>query len=565
VSFVSFVLKGFRRVPTDFTLPELGENIAAGDVLRVLVKSGDTIAKEQPVLELETDKATIEVPSSVAGLVKEIKVKAGDKVKVGQAILSVEDGAAEGGAKEAEGAPTQAPAKEQPATATGANTAAKVPADEPGLEQHVEGSKRETAADKSGAKQTGDVEAEDDEVQSVAEDDEQKRPRTRGTGADAAPGRPVLDKREHNGASVSESGSGRPVLDTRERDGASVSESGGGAPRSQKKVVDISRGARVNAEPAAPEVPEEPPAPAAPSVRRMARELGVDIDKVPGTGPGGRISVDDVKAYAKRLLSGAGRGGGAAAGPLPDFSRWGEIERQPMRAVRRKTAEHLSAAWATVPHVTQCDLADITALEELRKKHAKEVEGAGGNLTVTAIAVKVVAAALRRYPQFNSSVDMDAGEIIYKKYVNIGIAVDTDRGLLVPVIRSADQKNIVQLSVELAQLSEKARNRKISLEEMQGGCFSISNLGGIGGTYFTPIVNVPEVAILGISRASWQPVRADRGRGPASGDDVEFVPRLMLPLSLSYDHRVIDGADGIRFLRWVAEALEQPFLLALQG
>jgi pyruvate dehydrogenase E2 component (dihydrolipoamide acetyltransferase) len=159
---------------------------------------------------------------------------------------------------------------------------------------------------------------------------------------------------------------------------------------------------------------------------------------------------------------------------------------------------------------------------------------------------------------------MDAGEIIYKKYVNIGIAVDTDRGLLVPVIRSADQKNIVQLSVELAQLSEKARNRKISLEEMQGGCFSISNLGGIGGTYFTPIVNVPEVAILGISRASWQPVRADRG-GPASGDDVEFVPRLMLPLSLSYDHRVIDGADGIRFLRWVAEALEQPFLLALQG
>jgi pyruvate dehydrogenase E2 component (dihydrolipoamide acetyltransferase) len=297
----------------------------------------------------------------------------------------------------------------------------------------------------------------------------------------------------------------------------------------------------------------------------MARELGVDINKVPGTGPGGRISVDDVKAYAKRLLSGAARSGGAAAEPLPDFSRWGEIERQPMRAVRRKTAEHLSAAWATVPHVTQFDDADITALDELRKKHAKEVEAAGGNLTVTAIAVKVVAAALRRYPQFNASIDMDAAEIIYKKYVNIGIAVDTDRGLLVPVIRNADQKNIVQLSVELAQLSEKARNRKISLEEMQGGCFSISNLGAIGGTYFTPIVNAPEVAILGISRASWQPVRAERGRGPASGDDVDFVPRFMLPLSLSYDHRVIDGADGIRFLRWVAEALEQPFLLALQG
>jgi len=232
--------------------------------------------------------------------------------------------------------------------------------------------------------------------------------------------------------------------------------------------------------------------------------------------------------------------------------------------VRRKTAEHLSAAWATIPHVTQCDLADITGLEELRKTHAKAVEAAGGNLTVTAIAVKVVAAALRKFPQFNSSIDMDAGEIVVKKYVNIGIAVDTDRGLLVPVIRNADQKNIVQLAAEIAQLSEKARNRKIALEEMQGGSFSISNLGGIGGTYFTPIVNAPEVAILGISRASMQP-KAERGRGPASSDDVTFVARLMLPLSLSYDHRVIDGADGIRFLRWVVEALEQPFLLALHG
>ena len=196
------------------------------------------------------------------------------------------------------------------------------------------------------------------------------------------------------------------------------------------------------------------------------------------------------------------------------------------------------------------------ALEELRKKYAKQAEAAGGNLTVTAIAVKVVAAALRVFPQFNASIDMAADEIVLKKYVNIGIAVDTDRGLLVPVIRDADRKNIVQLSVEIAQLSEKARTRKISLEEMQGGCFSISNLGGIGGTYFTPIVNAPEVAILGISRARMEPVY--RGRRP-------FVPRLMLPLSLSYDHRVIDGADGIRFLRWVVEALEQPFLLALQG
>jgi pyruvate dehydrogenase E2 component (dihydrolipoamide acetyltransferase) len=215
----------------------------------------------------------------------------------------------------------------------------------------------------------------------------------------------------------------------------------------------------------------------------------------------------------------------------------------------------LSAAWATVPHVTQFDLADITALEELRKRFAKQVEAAGGTLTVTAIAVKVVAAALHAFPQFNSSIDLGANEIILKKYVNVGIAVDTDRGLLVPVIRDADQKNIIQIAVELAQLSEKARSRKITLDEMQGGTFSISNLGGIGGTYFTPIVNAPEVAILGISRASMQP-KFENGT---------FVPRAMLPLSLSYDHRVIDGADGIRFLRWVAEALEQPFLLALHG
>ena len=457
---------------TDFTLPELGENIAAGDVLRVLVKPGDTIAKDQPVLELETDKATIEVPSSVAGKVKDIKVKAGEKVKVGQAILSVDDGAATNTA-----APAAKPSAAQP-------PAEKAAASPPPDRQVAKAEQPEAVAPK-----------------------------------------PVEAKQE-------------PA-------------------KTESKVVDINRGARAPAEtPAASAAPEMPPAPAAPSVRRVARELGVDINQVAGSGEAGRISIDDVKAHAKRLVTSAVRGGGGvAAEPLPDFSRWGEVERQPMRAVRRKTAEHLSAAWATIPHVTQFDLADITALDELRKKYAKQAETAGGNLTVTAIAVKIIAAALRKFPQFNASVDIAASEVVLKKFINIGIAVDTDRGLLVPVIRNADQKNIIQIAVELAQLSEKARNRKIALEEMQGGTFSISNLGGIGGTYFTPIVNAPEVAILGISRGSMQP-KFDNGG---------FAPRLMLPLSLSYDHRVIDGADGIRFLRWVAEALEQPFLLALNG
>jgi pyruvate dehydrogenase E2 component (dihydrolipoamide acetyltransferase) len=476
----------------DFTLPELGEQIESGDVLRVLVKAGDTIAKEQPVLELETDKATIEVPSSFAGTITEIKVKAGDKVKVGQAILSYGEGGKQATAKSAPEKADAAPAK---AGVDGGKTAAPAAAVEKveeteELQPDVEVEDQSAKPDKAGVKDSS-------------------------VGPQAAAGG---DARGTN-------------------------------------VVDISRGARPAAEAAGSEAP---PAPAAPSVRRTARELGVDIGEVQGTGPNGRISVEDVKAHVKRLVtSGAGRGGAPAGVALPDFSRWGSVERQPMRAVRRKTAEHLTAAWATVPHVTQCDLADITGLEELRKKYTKQVEAAGGNLTVTSIAVKVIAAALRKFPQFNASVDMPANEIILKKYVNIGIAVDTDRGLLVPVIRDADQKNIGQLSVEIAQLSDKARSRKIALEEMQGGCFSISNLGGIGGTYFTPIVNAPEVAILGISRARMEPVY--------NKETGQFAPRFMLPLSLSYDHRVIDGADGIRFLRWVAEALEQPFLLALQG
>jgi pyruvate dehydrogenase E2 component (dihydrolipoamide acetyltransferase) len=470
----------------EFKLPELGENITAGDVLRVLVKPGDTLARDQPVLELETDKATIEVPSSVAGQVRDVRIKAGDKVSVGQSILTVEgntDGSQEG----------------EPPAGTAAAAGSGPAASEPAAE--------------------------------------------------------VEEVRAKTVAGVPSGGPPAPRL-----------EGGAREPGQDKpgKVVDINRGVRGTPESPAPEVPL---APAAPSVRRMARDLGVNIAEVSGTGVSGRISEDDVKAHAKRLVQASGAGGSTGAAgqaPLPDFSRWGEIERQPMRAVRRKTAEQVSAAWAAVPHVTQFDLADITALEELRKKYSKQVEEAGGSLTVTAIAVKVAAAALKRYPQFNASVDMKAGEIVYKKYVNIGIAVDTDRGLLVPVIRNADRKNIVELSVELVRLSDRARSHKTALEEMQGGCFSISNLGGIGGTYFTPIINVPEVAILGISRARWEPVHP--GNGPTgSGDRPHFVPRLMLPLALSYDHRAVDGADGIRFLRWVAEALEQPFVLALNG
>jgi pyruvate dehydrogenase E2 component (dihydrolipoamide acetyltransferase) len=293
-------------------------------------------------------------------------------------------------------------------------------------------------------------------------------------------------------------------------------------------------------------------------VRRLARELGIDIHGVKGSGPGGRISEDDVKNYSKSLLASATaapRGTQFAQPNLPDFAKWGKIERVSIRGVRRKTAEHLWQAWTTIPHVTQQDHADITELEQLRARFAPKAQEAGGKMTVTAIALKVCASALKIFPQFNASIDMAKEEIVYKQYINIGVAVDTDRGLLVPVIREVDKKNIVELATELTQLSVKAREKKLTPDEMQGGTFTITNLGGIGGDGFSPIVNHPEVAILGLSRSSMQPAFIGG----------KFEPRLVLPLSLSYDHRLIDGADAARFLRWIAEAFEQPFLLSVQG
>jgi pyruvate dehydrogenase E2 component (dihydrolipoamide acetyltransferase) len=274
---------------------------------------------------------------------------------------------------------------------------------------------------------------------------------------------------------------------------------------------------------------------------------------VKGTGKGGRVSEEDVRAAS----ASAPRGMAAATGSraLPDFARFGTIERKPMTNVRLATAEHLAHAWATVPQVTQYDSADITELEVLRKRYAEKVEAVGGRLTLTAVLLKVVSSALRQFPQFNTSVDMAAREIIEKHFVHVGVAVDTERGLLVPVIRDADTKNILELAVELSEMAKRAHARQLGPAELEGGTFSITNLGTVGGTHFTPIVNWPEVAILGISRAGMEPVWKDE----------KFVPRLMLQLSLSYDHRVIDGADGARFLRWICEALEQPFFLALEG
>jgi pyruvate dehydrogenase E2 component (dihydrolipoamide acetyltransferase) len=467
-------------MPTDFMLPELGENITAGDVVRVLVSPGDTIKKDQPLLELETDKATIEVPSTVSGTVKDVKVKQGEKIKVGQVVLTVDDAGGEPASSQ-----TSAQEEKPKPQPTGAP-------EEGGLSQQMPEARHAPAA-------------------------------------------------ESDAAAVARAES--------ERDTGKIE-----AKPKRGEVVAIRGGARGTPAPPPPAEaePEGPPPPAAPSVRRLARELGVDIRSVTGSGPAGRISYEDVQAYVKAALA-SGGGAAAPARALPDFTKWGEVERKPMSNIRRKTAEHMASAWNTIPHVTQHDKADITVLEGLRKQYAPRAEKMGGKLTMTAIALKIVATALQKFPQFNSSLDAAGNEIVFKKSIHIGVAADTERGLLVPVIRDVDRKGVLQLAAELGAASEKARAGKLSLDEMQGAGFTITNLGGIGGTSFTPIVNWPEVAILGMSRAAHEPVFVDGA----------FQPRLMLPLSLSYDHRVIDGADAARFLRWVADAFEQPFVMAL--
>ena len=495
-------------MPTEFKIPELGENVTSGDVVRLLVKPGESVAKDQPILELETEKATIEVPSNVAGTVQEIKVKEGDKVKVGQVVLTV-DG--QGGAAEK----TAEKTAEKPAQDTREPAKAASPSPEKAKSQPADAPARaaDSAAGASSASR-------------------------RGASRDPEPSR-----------------GGAPKPETEESGRAGGEETASKPKRGE--VVDITRGTRPSPAPpsAAPPESSEPagvPVAAGPSVRRLARELGVDIRQVTGTGPEGRVSPEDVQTFVRSAMA-TTQSGAAASLPLPDYSRWGEVDRKPMSNIRRKTAEHLAHAWNVVAHVTQHDRADITSLEALRKQYAPQAEAAGGKLTMTAIALKIVAGALRKFPQFNSSLDAGRNEIVLKRFVNIGVAVDTDRGLLVPVLRDVDRKGIFELAAELSKASEKARAGKLSLDDMQGGGFTITNLGGIGGVAFTPIVNWPEVAILGISRASQEPIYVGQ----------QLEPRLMLPLSLSYDHRVIDGADAARFLRWVAEALEQPFVMAL--
>ena len=419
-----------------FKLPDLGEGIHEGEVLAVLVSAGQEVSEGDIILEVETDKAAVEIPSPYTGKVQEIFVKPGDVVNVGDVMMSFSNG--EEGTAES--------AVEKPAPTT--------------------------------------VESAEPEVSAT--------------------------------------------------------------PPSRK----------------------EGPVPASPATRRLARELDVDLHQITPTGPAGLVTAEDVRNFSEK-------GEVVAAAPvdaqtpaavpvdmppsaisipaLPDFTKWGSVERVPFRSIRRATAKQMSLAWAQIPHVTSQDTIDITRLEAFRQKHKAEIEAIGGKLTLTVFALKAVATALKAYPNFNATLDTQAGEIIIKQYYHIGVAVNTDNGLIVPVIRDIDRKSIKEISVELNELVQRTRDRKTKLDELQGGTFTISNAGAMGGGFFSPIINYPEVAILGMGQGRLQPVVRRK-----DDQDYEIVPRLIMPIVLCIDHRVLDGADAIRFLRVIIDSLEDP-------
>jgi pyruvate dehydrogenase E2 component (dihydrolipoamide acetyltransferase) len=419
----------------EFKLQALKENVEIVEVNAIKVTVGDIVTKDQPLVEVQADKAALEVPSPAAGKITQILIKQGDQVKIGQLIFVIDPVGA--GAAAASSSPPPVPQKTPVAAPIHAPAAVPVA----------------TAT----ATKTAPI--------ALAHDD--------------------------------------------------------------NKVI-----------------------PAGPSTRRIARELGVDLGHVPGTGRHGRVSEDDVRSFVRGSGSNGSSGGSISVPPLPRFEDFGTVERQPMSAIRRATARQMSLSWSIVPHVTQSDVSDITDFEAFRKSQSK-----GPKFTISAFAMKAAVVLLKEYPVFNSSIDVAGNQIIHKKFYNIGVAVDTENGLLVPVIRDVDKKSIVELAEELTSIAERARQRKLDSKDLTGGTFTITNLGGIGGTGFTPIVNYPEVAILGISRGRLEPV-VHNG---------EIVPRLMMPLSLSYDHRVIDGAVAARFTRRLAEMLENPYQLLIHA
>ena len=474
-------------------IPEISENVTSGKVVDVLVKPGDDVEVGDPIIEFETEKAVVEIPSPFKGKVAEILVEEGDELKVGDVIAKIDT---DNGADRKE-APKEVKLDQERNAGAG--------------EKVESGSKEEAFQEDEEALQEKEETREEHAGKEKAETEELKR------AVAVKPGEQAEEAEEKDA----------PITEEKKPRGEGDAQKRG-------------------------------PAPASPSVRRFARELGVDIHAVRPAEAGDRITEADVKAYVKKVRTEGGKPDAAAPGgepgrqtSLPDFARWGEIESRELTSVRRLTAEKMAASWKAVVHVTQFDRVDITAALEFIAHHADEVADQGGKLTITAILMKVCAAALKKFPQFNASIDPLKNQMILKKYVHIGLAVETPRGLLVPVVRNADRKTIRELAVEIMDLADRARNKTIKPDEMDGGTFTISNQGGIGGTQFTPVVFWPQAAILGVSRVSAEPVYIDG----------ELRPRQMLPLALSYDHRIADGADAARFVRWVCECIEHPLTM----
>ncbi len=466
----------------EIRVPDIGD-FDKVPVIEILVAEGDEIEAEQSLVTLESDKATMEVPSTSAGKLVELKVKEGDEVGEGDVIGVVE-----------------------------------VAGDEDG---ETGDGRRETGQDQDSGE---DPDGDDDD-------------------GETGDGRRETEKDEGSGVggqdSGPETGNRKPETDSSQEDSRqSVPgwEDDLPPPPVPFDEMDHDPGSLPHA---------------SPSVRKLARELGVDLASVKGSGRKGRVTEDDLKGHVKSAMetggtATAGTGLDIAAAPEIDFSKFGEIEEEKLSRIKRISGPNLHRNWVSIPHVTQFDQADITEMEAFRKASQKAAEAAGTKLTPLVFLIKAVVAALREFGHFNASLSNDGQTLIRKKYFHIGVAVDTPNGLVVPVLRDCDQKGLIELSKELADLSERAREGKLKSDEMKGGCFTISSLGGIGGTAFTPIINAPELAILGVSRAEMKPV----------WDGEQFQPRLMLPLSLSYDHRVIDGADAVRFTRFLADQLE---------
>ena len=540
----------------EIKVPDLG-GADEVEIIEIIVSEGDSVEEEDPILTVESDKASVELPAPVAGKISKITVKVGDKVKEGDVIGMLAASGDAGGSDDAADdkseqteekseAPSEArsedakPAPKKKKSGGSRTEVVKVPSldgfeDVPVIEINVA---------------EGDTVGEEDPLVTVESD--------KATMEIPSPYAGKIGKiLVKEGDKLSE---GSDLLEmTIEDDGddEGESEDSGDSARadSQESKPEKSQG-KQESEPQPQGSTYEPPSPgtkvhAGPAVRKLARELGADLTRVKGSGPKGRIVKDDVHAYVKSQLQQAQQGGGVAVASgipgvkLPDFSQFGEIEREGMSRMMAATATNMQRSWLNVPHVTQFDDADITEMEDFRKAQKAAGEKRGVKMTPLPFLLKACAAALAELPQFNVSLDMERKEVVRKKYIHIGIAVDTPHGLMVPVIRDVDQKGLWELAAESAELAQKARDKQLKPAEMQGACFTITSLGGIGGTAFTPIVNTPEVAILGVSKASMKPV----------WDGKEFQPRLMLPLSLSYDHRAVNGADAARFTNLLTQLL----------